>query len=1080
MKIIKRNGKTETFQKQKIVNAILKAMNSPSGVYIKGQAEKIANNIEQDAIRAYEKRPQNIPTVQQIETAVFYQLAAEQNTATAKAYEAYRSIHEYKRQENTSDENILALIGGTNEDLRDENSNKNSAVLSTQRDLIAGEVSKDIAYRKLLPEDLVEADKNCAIHIHDLDYIMQGGMSNCCLINLKDMLDNGTVINKCMVETPKSFHTACTITTQIIAQVASSQYGGQAINGIDRILAPYVRKSFERNLEFLVNDSDVDHKYGVPYKECEKLAWDLTKREIRDGVQTIQYQLNTLQTTNGQSPFVTLALHFEPDYEYAKEAAMVCKEILKQRIQGVKNEQGVVITPVFPKLIYVLDEHNIHEDSPYYYLTKLAAECTTKRMYPDYVSAKKMRETHDGQVYSPMGCYVGDAIVTYQTENETRNESLERAWNNLKYKYQAIKNEDGEEILCADEKISSQGKLVPMSRIIRKKAHDWLRFTFSGGRTATVTLDHIFRLTDGRDVLAKDMTVGDKVDFAPATVDLPSRSIDTYLAWLIGVMVCDGSYRNHVFVSLGQDKEDIIERTSKLLSDFFNYPVKIIDKSKYGMKYNYKEVSLDKGPSNKADEAVTFFSSIFGGVKKTDRQLPADFLLWPREARMSLLAGIVDADGYISKSSGCVEIGSTNKALAHQEMVLAESLGFDTSVYLNRYDSKDKNKIRYQVSFIPNEDLVNAMASQKKINNVGEYREKCAEKGVITKIEPLQFDAWAYDVTTENELFDVDGIVSHNCRSFLTLWKDENGEYKFDGRFNMGVVSLNLPQIAIIAKGDQKKFDELLQKRLLLVKKALLFRYNAMMGNTSDIAPILWQNGAYARLKPGEKIDKYLQNGYSTLSIGYIGLYEACYLMLGESNTTPKGYKWALETLQKLRDAADKWKSETGLGFSLYGSPSESLCYKFCKKDKELFGEIKNVTDKGWYTNSYHVDVREPIDWDKKWELEAPFQKISSGGNISYVEVPDMKPNPEAVLSMMKFLYDHIQYAEFNTKLDYCHKCGYDGEMKVNKDGEWECPKCGNTDRNYLTVTRRVCGYLGSNFFNKGKTAEISQRVMHI
>lgn len=720
MIILKRDGSKQAFDKQKIINAIHKAMNSPTGVYIEGQAEKIADKIE-TKIKTMDSKGKSA-TVQDIETDVFYDLIAEQNAATAKAYEAYRSIHEYQRKENTSDKNILNLIHGTDADLRDENSNKNAMILSTQRDLIAGEVSKDIAYRKLLPEDLAEADKNCAIHIHDLDYIMQEGMSNCCLVNLKDMLDNGTVINKCMVETPKSFQTACTITTQIIAQVASNQYGGQAINGIDRILAPYVRKSYERNLKFLEeNDDTLHYMSGIDdsfdnEENLKHLAWDLTKREIRDGVQTIQYQLNTLQTTNGQAPFVTLFMYFKPDYEYAKEAAMIDEEILKQRIEGVKNEQGVYVAPAFPKLVYVLDKHNVHQDSPYYYLTKLAAECTSKRMYPDYVSAKVMKETHEGQIYSPMGCVAPDSVITYQINGYIRNESIEKAWGVLKDKYNVIKNIEGEEVYCTNELISSQGNLVPLFRMIRKKAKNWLKVTFDDNRSVVVTLDHVFRLVNGKDILAKDLKLDDKIPFVPI--------------------------------------------------------------------------------------------------------------------------------------------------------------------------------------------------EGKNIN-----------QGVVIKIEPLKFDAWAYDVTTENELFDVDGIVSHNCRSFLSLWKDENGEYKFDGRFNCGVVSLNIPQIAIIAKGNQKTFDDLLQKRLGLVKKALLFRHNSMKGSPSDIAPILWQDGAYARLQPGEKIDKYLEHGYSTLSVGYIGLYEACLLMTGESNTTPKGHQWALDTLQKIRDAADKWKAETDLGFSVYGSP---------------------------------------------------------------------------------------------------------------------------------------------------------------
>ncbi len=708
--VIKRDGRRELFDQSKIVTAIEKAMNSSTGRYVEGMAEKIAKLI------AYEARKIEVPfTIQDIEREVFYYLCSFGNAPTAKAYEGYRAVHEYKRKQNTSDKNILALVHGSDEELRDENSNKNAHIVSTQRDLIAGEVSKDIAMRTMLPEDVVEAHKNGVIHVHDMDYIIQP-MFNCCLIDMQDMLDNGTVVNGCMVESPKSFQVACTVLTQIIAQVASSQYGGQSINGIDRILAPYVRKSYNRNLD-LINNSDVDLYYG---SDREALAWDMTKREIRDGVQTIQYQINTLMTTNGQAPFVTLFMHFDPDFEYADEAAMIDEEILKQRIKGIKNEAGVYVTPAFPKLIYVLDEHNIHPDSPYFYLTKLAAECTAKRMYPDYISAKKMRETY-GDVFSPMG-----------------------------------------------------------------------------------------------------------------------------------------------------------------------------------------------------------------------------------------------------------------------------------------------------------------------------------------------------------------------CRSFLSPWVDKDGNLKWDGRFNQGVVSINLPQIAIIAKGNQKVFDELLEKRLELCKKALMCRHNLLLGTTSDVSPIHWQYGAITRLPKGAKIDDYLNSKYSTISLGYIGVYEACLLMTGESNTTPKGEAWSLDLVQKLRDHCDKWKEETGLGFALYGTPAESLCYQFAKIDKETFGSIEGVTDKGWYTNSYHVVPTEHINWDDKFQYESKFQKISSGGCISYVEIPNMTNNVEAVLTMVQFIYDNIQYAEFNTKSDYCHKCGFDGEIKVNADGDWECPKCGNKDRNYLTVVRRTCGYLGSNFWNKGKTAEISQRVEHI
>ncbi len=717
MQVRKRDGRVVNYEKDKIIVAIEKAMNSPQGKFVPKQALNVANQITE----AFKNSGKDIISIYKIEDDVYYALIENDNAQTAKAYESYKSVQAYKRKVNTTDTDILSLIEQSNSELMDENSNKNATIVSTQRDLIAGEVSKDISKRMLMPYDVLDAHESGAIHMHDLDYLIQP-MFNCCLINLEDMLENGTVINGKKIDTPKSFQVACTVSTQIIAQVASAQYGGQSINGVDRILAPYVRKSFEKYKAQVIEEQVEIYNIEPDMDKVDEIAWRRTRKEVKDGVQTIQYQINTLMTTNGQSPFVTLFMHFDPNFEYAKEAAMIDEEILSQRIKGIKNELGVYVTPAFPKLIYVLDEHNVTEDSEYWYLTKLAAECTAKRMYPDYISAKKMRSMYDGNVFAPMG-----------------------------------------------------------------------------------------------------------------------------------------------------------------------------------------------------------------------------------------------------------------------------------------------------------------------------------------------------------------------CRAFLNVHKDESGEYKFDGRFNQGVVTINLPQIGILAQGDEELFFEILDKRLELLKKALMVRHNRLKGITSDVSPVHWQFGALARLKPGEKVDKFLYGGYSTLTIGYIGIYEASILVKGKSHTTEEGKTFALKIMDVLNQKKDAWTVDTGVQFAVYGTPAESLTHRFASIDRKRFGDIENVTDKGYYTNSYHVDVRENIDVFSKFAFEQQFQEKSTGGMISYVEIPNMIKNTDAILSIIQYIYDHVMYGEFNTKLDFCHKCGYDGEILVDDtNSSWQCPNCKNEDKTKLTVIRRTCGYLGENFWNEGRTKEINSRVMHI
>ena len=708
MKVIKRDGKIVDYDRAKIKIAIEKA-NKEVDQKLQVTSKQIDNIIKH--IEGMNKKRM---LVEDIQDEIEKKLMEYKKYDLAKAYMLYRYNRALVRKANTTDESILGLIRNENKELAEENSNKNTLLASTQRDYIAGEVSRDLTRRIILPEKISKAHDDGVIHFHDMDYFIQP-IFNCCLINISDMLDNGTVMNGKLIESPKSFQVACTVMTQIIAAVASNQYGGQSVDV--KHLGKYLRKSYDK----------IKKKYVTKYKksltdeQIEELTNDRLKDELAAGVQTIQYQINTLMTTNGQSPFVTLFLHLEEDDPYIKENAMIIEEIIRQRYEGIKNEKGVYVTPAFPKLVYVLDEHNSLQGGKYDYLTELACKCSAKRMYPDYISAKKMKEIYEGNVFSPMG-----------------------------------------------------------------------------------------------------------------------------------------------------------------------------------------------------------------------------------------------------------------------------------------------------------------------------------------------------------------------CRSFLSPWKDENGNYKWEGRFNQGVVSLNLPQIGILSGGNEEKFFEILDERLELCKEALMCRHHALLGIKSDISPVHWQYGAIARLEKGEKIDKLLKGGYSTLSLGYIGIYETTKLVKGVSHTTEEGEKFAVKLMKYLRKACDTWKKETGLGFALYGTPAESLCYRFARIDKEKFGSIKDVTDKGYYTNSYHVDVREKIDAFTKLKFESQFQPISSGGCISYVEIPNMEKNLDALRELIKFIYDNIQYAEFNTKSDYCHECGFDGEIIINDEGEWECPNCGNKDHSKMNVTRRTCGYLGENFWNVGKTKEIKNRVTHL
>lgn len=716
LKVVKRDCTLVDFDKTKIENAILKAMKNGSGIVKPKTAKIIAEEIYE------ENKDKDEISISEIESMVYDKLITKKQRLTAKAYEGYRSIREFQRDNtNTTDEQIQELLNGTSDYWNNENSNKNPKLLTTQRDYMAGIVSTDITRRFLLPPEVVQAHDDGLIHFHDADYFGMNAIHNCCLINLEDMLQNGTCINKVKIDKPHRLITATTIATQIITAVTSSQYGGATITLTH--LAPFVRDSYNRYLEKY-------RKRGHSEEECIKYAKEDLKKEIQDSVQTFNYQVNSMTTTNGQSPFLSVCMYLGETDEYKEELAMLIEEFLNQRIVGLKNEVGVYITQAFPKLLYVLEEDNIHEDSPYWYLTELAAKCTAKRMVPDYISEKIMLES----------------------------------------------------------KIDKNGE-------------------------------------------------------------------------------------GHCYPCMG-------------------------------------------------------------------------------------------------------------------------------------------------------------------------------------------------------------------CRSFLTPYVNNAGKPQYYGRFNQGVVTISLPDIALSSGGDFETFWQIFDERTELCHKALKCRHERLEGTVSDVAPILWQDGAFARLQKGEVIDELLHNGYSTISLGYAGLYECVKYMTGHSHTDGSiGEKFGLEVMQALNDKCKEWKEAEHIDYSLYGSPIESTTYKFAKCLKKRFGVIEGITDRDYITNSYHVPVFEEIDPFTKLELESKFQKLSPGGAISYVECADLTHNTEAVLEVMKFIYDHIMYAELNTKSDYCQVCGYDGEIKIiDENGEliWECPNCGNRDKSKMNVARRTCGYIGTNFWCKGRTEEINERYVHI
>ncbi len=1111
MKIIKRDCSEVDFDKSKISNAILKAMKNGSGIVKPKIAEDIANEIEEEC------KNKNEVSISDIESMVYDKLITKKQRLTAKAYEGYRSIREFQRDnENTTDEEIQKLVEDLDEYWKDENANKNPVLNPTKRDYIAGSVSTDATKRYLLSPEIIQAHNDGILHFHDADYFIQH-MHNCGLVNLEDMLQNNTVISETLIETPHALSTACNIATQAIAQIASNQYGGQSISLAH--LAPFVDIS-RKKIKEEVEDEITILQGGIYEDQTTAINEIVEKRlvkEIEKSVQTIQYQLVTLMTTNGQAPFITIFMYLnEAKNEQEKhDLALLIEEMLRQRIQGVKNEDGVYIAPAFPKLIYVLEEDNITEDSEYWYLTELAAECTSKRLVPDYISEKMMLELK-GDVYTCMGCVDGKELVTYKIKNNLYVESFERMWRRLSDSFE-IKHQYSEanpnlymdlsEVTIYD----TEKGFVETKRIIRNVSSEWLDVDFSNGRRLLCTTDHPLTLRDGRNVHASELKLGDKILINSNQYNEESILFNTDKAWLLGFMLCDGCYQNnHVFASIAATGEDEIEeKFSNTFTKYFGLNVKTILQER-GKKGTYKDLCAISDNNGGIQYVTNYFTSKFGGINKVNRQIPNEVFSWNYEAKLAFFAGMIDADGYINSHQNennfsTVQIGSTNKELALQQMALAQSIGIPAKIYHNHYTKKNPELIRYRVEFYPTDELINYIVCKKKCDNYIESNVSgYAIESEVIKINSIHKEMYSYDVTTSSEHFEVSGIYSHNCRSFLTVdrFTDKVGnianaknfdpnKHKYYGRFNQGVVTISLPDIAFSSDGDFDKFWEIFEERTELCHKALRARHERLLSTSSDVAPILWQHGAYARLKKHEKIDRLLYDGYSTISLGYAGLYECVKFMTGHSHSDEGiGEEFGLKVMQALNDKCNQWKQAENIDYSLYGTPLESTTYKFAKCLKSRFGsdifEKLDGFDRNYITNSYHIPVFEHITAFEKLRIESKFQKLSPGGAISYIEVPSMSHNIPAILEVIKFIYNNIMYAEINTKSCYCEKCGFDGDIPLVSDEnnrlKWKCPSCGNTDNTTMDIAFRVCGYIGTakNGGNQGRYGDIHDRVYHL
>ena len=1021
----KRDNRIVEFDREKIVSAIQRAF-----IEVDGTLSDSAKSIAESTATKVALIPEDM-SVEQIQDQVIYSLMDTPRKDVAKAYTEYRFKHNLARDfRNTTDQAIMDLLDHKNEEINGENSNKDPEIVSVQRDYIAGITSKDITKRILLDEDIVKADMAGIIHFHDADYFAQNVLTNCSLCNLGDMLQNGTVINGTKIDKPHRFITASTIATQIITAVTSSQYGGISITLTD--LAPFVRDSYNRYLAKY-------RSWGFDEKKAAKYADLDTRKEVEDGCQTFIYQVNSMSTTNGQAPFLTVFMYINETEEYRDELVMLIEEFLRQRIQGMKNEQGVWVTPAFPKLVYVLDEDNIKPGTKYFDTTVLAAQCTAKRMVPDYISAKKMKELK-GYVFPPMGCIQSNEVVLYQYNNGSHVSTIEEMWNALKDKFNVISQETG---IAGDTYMNLTGVKVydhvngwtDCKRLIHNHHDKILRVVFTNGRVVEVTPDHPFTVeTNSKTesiVHAEKLNIGDTIKI-------------------------DSDFKAFNEDDLKEYNSPNDEKPAIAAENFVMNKVRDDELLTLDLIFDYKK-----------DTRREFLYGLIQTMRD-DIEVVKKEEVDPRDENRSFI------DDY--NETKVIGIHYLTKDRALKIMMLAQSVGVHADIHVEDEESRHYQDL-YKVQIAPTYELVKICTDDKdsfwgvfsdsvmnELENSELFHQEYAKVESITRRYELRE---SYDVTTASEHFSFSGIYSHNCRSFLTPYKDpKTGKGKFYGRFNCGVVTISLPDLAFSSGGDYDKFWELFEERTELCHRALRARIDRIKDTSVNVAPILWRHGAFTRLPQDAKIGDTMFNGYATISLGYAGLYECVKYMTGHSHMDKGiGTEFGLKVMRALNDKCNQWKAAEHIDYSLYGTPIENTTYKFARCLKKRFGNdvfIKlDGKDRDYITNSYHTAVFEKINPFDKLIQEAEFQKLSPGGAISYIECSDLTHNIPAVLQVMQCIYDNIIYAELNIKSDYCMCCGFDGEIKVIDDGGklvWECPNCGNRDQHKMSVARRTCG----------------------
>lgn len=1000
--VVKRDGTHVPFDKTKIRNAIKRAADECDAPSV-GSLDNLTNEVVERCNCA-----ENL-TVENIQDMVEDTLMAEGLSEIARHYIKYRQNKEIVRASKKTDDEILSLVECRNEEANEENSNKNPTLVSTQRDYIAGIVSKDIARRRLLPEDVVKAHDAGLIHVHDMDYTLQR-IHNCDLVNLDDMLQNGTMIGGAVIEKPHSFSTACNIACQIALSVASQSYGGQTWSYTP--LAKFVDVSRQSIRKEVYEELEGT---GLSIDKLEEIVESRLKKEITRGIQTIQYQILTMSSCNGQAPFVSTVMYLNEagdDEQLRHDLAMVIEEVIRQRYQGIKNEKGVWISPAFPKLLMVLEEDNVHENSKYFYLTQMAAKCSAKRLVPDYISEKKMKEYKiakgqlpgDGDVFPCMGAAVGYETVSISIDGKVYND---------------IKIEDAFKLIREQLRHKSECNAYDMTLAdydgvcgVYKLTHRPTGLYYIGSSTniARRLAEHEYSFMH-EDTFANRYRVN-------------NRQLDDLDFELLEVCDIDDLYEvESKYTQFKTNDQMCINKKDPVNDGIFTIADQLDSLS--GKNYS----THTSGWAGTWVKAVPDYANIL--IKSCDEWVPVRNIMYNHESCPLKL----------------ISVRYTKNGKENSIMV---TLDHPLETQRGRVQAKD---------IVAGDKLIDA---------------KTREYYTVKRLIWSELGIETYDFTTDNDMFDLSGIISHNCRSFLSVdetrngWnnvaraKNYDGKPKYYGRFNGGVCTINLPDVGLSAHKDMDEFWNILDERLELCHKALLWRHKHLMGTKSDAAPILWQHGALARLNKGETIDALLKDGYSTMSLGYAGIYECVMAMLGVSHTTPEGKKFAIDILKHLNEKCDEWNAEYNMGASVYGSPIEMTTYKFAAALKKRFGIIKDITDHDYITNSYHTSVREPIDAFSKLSIEGEFQKYSLSGCISYVELPSMINNIEAVIKLIQHIYETCMYAELNTKSDYCQACGYDGEIQIVEDEnghlDWECPRCGNRDHNTLTVTRRTCG----------------------